>query len=117
MSIYFEGTGKPEPVSVEQARDQLVMALKAKRDEILADPSLEGYEDTVYRDRLIADRTITGVFHVLNGETDLFPATNLLPIVQDEDIEEAKAAGADYFDPCSGDIGAGFADYWNLVNS
>lgn len=117
MSIYFEGTGNPSPVSVSQARDQLIIALKAKRDEVLTDKSLESYEDPAQRDRVVADNTIRGVLQVLDGETELFPYTNLCPAVPDEDIEEAKLAGADYFDPMAGTIGVGLAAYWDTVNN
>lgn len=115
--IYFEGNGKTKAVTVDQARDQLILALKAKRDEVLANPELDSYEDSAQRDRLLADRVVHGVLSVLDGETDHYPVMNLIPVVTDEDIEEATSAGADHFDPCSGHIGNGLAAYWDLVNN
>lgn len=117
MTVYFEGNGKPKVVTVGQARDLFIDALKAKRDEVLSDPKLESYEDPSQRDRVVADRAIHSVLSVLNGDSDFFPYMNLIPSVTDEDIEEAKAAGADYFDNSYGDIGGGLAEYWNLVNN
>lgn len=117
MTIYFEGNGNTKAVTDQMARDLLICALKTKRDELIADPVLESYEDPEQRDRYLADRCIHGVLSVLNGETEYFPATVIVPIVTDEDMQAAKDAGADHFDPNSGDIGAGMADYWNLVNN
>lgn len=117
MTIYFEGNGNSKAVTDQQARDQLIFAIKTVRNDILLDPTLDSYEDPGERDRVVADRCIHGVLSVLNGETEHFPATNLMPIVTDEELQAAKDAKADYFDPCSGDIGAGIADYWNLVNN
>lgn len=116
MTVYFEGNGEPKNVSIGQARDQLILAIKAKRDEVLADPKLESYEDPFQRDRVVADRAIHGVLAVLDGASDLFPEVSLVPCVPEEDLEEAKAAGGDHFDPNGGTIGGALADYWNLVN-
>lgn len=115
--IYFEGDGKTKAVSVDQARDQLILAIKAKRDEALANPELDSYEDTAQRHLVLANAVVHGVLSVLDGETDLYPVMNLIPAVPDDDIEEAIAAGADHFDPSSGHIGNGLAAYWDLVNN
>lgn len=115
--IYFEGNGESKVVSDAQARDQFILAIKAKRDEVLANPELDSYEDSAQRDRILADRVVHGVLSVLDGDSDLFPQMNLIPFVPVEDVEEAKAAGADFFDSSSGDIGGGLAAYWDLVNS
>jgi len=117
MTIYFEGDGKSKAVTTEQARDQFIFALKAKRDEVLNDPELDSYEDSAQRDRVLADKTIKGVLQVLDGDTPHFPYMNLLPGVPDEDYEEAIAAGADFFDNGGGSIGGGLADYFSMVNS
>lgn len=117
MTIYFEGNGESKPVTVMKARDQFIYAITASRDEALSDPYLESYQDSAQRDLVVANKIIRGVLSVLDGDSQYFPAMNLIPYVPDEDVEEAKAAGADFFDSGSGDIGQGLADYWDLVNS
>lgn len=117
MSIYFEGNGESNPVSISQARDQFLLAIKNKRDEILNDPYIDSFEDTAQRDRVVADKIIGGVLTVLDGDTVDFPEMNLLPCVPDDDIAEARAAGADFFDSSAGTIGGGLAAYWELINS
>lgn len=117
MTIYFEGNGNPKPVTDQQARDQLIVALQVKRDEIMAEVEYKEYDDQGQAYRDVINRTIHGVLSVLNGETDNFPSVNMIPASTDEEIQTAKDAGADYFDNSSGDIGAGIADYWNLVNN
>ena len=117
MSIYFEGNGTTKAVSVGEARDQLVYALKEMRDEALNDPTLDAYEDSAQRDTAVANKIIGGVLGVLDGNSAHFPAMNLIPNVSDEDVTAAKEAGADHFDPLGGDIGQGLQEYWNLVNS
>lgn len=117
MSIYFEGNGKSRPATTSEARDQLVYALGEMRDEVLSDPYLESYQDSAQRDIVVANKIIAGVLGVCDGNSAHYPAINLIPYVSEEDIEEAKAAGANHFDSGSGDIGQGLADYWNLVHS
>lgn len=117
MTVYFEGNGKSKAVTTEQARDQLIYAIKEKRDEVLAATDLTSYEDSAIRDRIVADRTISGVLAVLDGETTNFPYMNLIPAVPDEDYAEAIAAGADYFYNGSGCIGGGLSAYWDMVNN
>ena len=117
MSIYFEGNGNSKAVSVGEARDQFIYALKEMRDEALNDPTLEAYEDSAQRDIAVANKIIGGMLGVLDGNSTHFPAMNLMPYVTEEDIAAAKEAGADYFDGGSGDIGQGLQEYWNMVNS
>lgn len=117
MTIYFEGNGTPKAVTTEQARDQFIFALKAKRDELLSDPKLESYEDSAQRDRILADSIIAGVLTVLDGDTEHYPHVNLLPSASDDDHTEALEAGADFFDHSGTDIGGGLAAYWSMVNN
>ncbi|AEH03729.1 hypothetical protein AVT69_gp304 [Pseudomonas phage PhiPA3] len=117
MTIYFEGNGESKPVTLSQTRDQFMLAIKNKRDEVLSNPLLETYEDPAQRDRVVADATIKGVLQVLDGESNDFPAVELKPFVPEEDITEAKEAGADYLDPECADFGQGLAEYWNLISS
>ncbi|ABY63194.1 hypothetical protein ST201phi2-1p369 [Pseudomonas phage 201phi2-1] len=118
MTIYFEGDGKSRPVTISECRDQFISTLKDVRDEILNDPTLESYEDTPQRDRVIADRVIGGVLGVLDGNSDTFPAVNLITYIADGEVEEAKAAGANYLDHSEfADFGQGLQEYWNQVSN
>jgi hypothetical protein len=118
MSVYFEGNGKSRPVTFSECRDQFVATLKEMRTEILTDPALEAYEDTAQRDLYIANRTITGMLEIVEGNNPSFPALNLVPISSDEDKAEAHAAGANYIDLTEfADISGGLAEYWTQVNS
>lgn len=117
MTVYFEGNGTPRVVTVAEARDQLVHALKEARDEILNDPALEAYDDTPTRDLHVANRMIGGVLGIMDGSSEHYPGVNLIPYCTDEDMEEAKAAGANYFDNSYGDIGGGMQAYWEQVSS
>lgn len=118
MTIYFEGDGKSRPVTFSECRDQFINTLKDMRDEILNDPALEAYEDTPQRDLHIANRVIGGVLDIVEGDNPNFPGINLVAMVPDDDIEEAKAAGANYLDLTEfADFGRGLAEYWRQVNS
>lgn len=119
MSIYFEGNGKPRAATVAEARDQFMTALKEARDEVLTEIGTEAYDSAPIpvRDKLIADHVIGGVLSILDGDSQYFPAMNLIPYVSEEDEADAKAAGANFFDSGSGDIGQGLAQYWEEVNS
>jgi hypothetical protein len=118
MSIYFEGNGKPRPVTVGEARDQFVYALKEMRDEALQDPYLDAYEDSAARDTAVANKIIGGVLGILDGNSEHFPAVNLIAYDPPEDKEEAIAAGANYIDHREfADFGQGLEAYWALVNS
>lgn len=118
MTIYFEGDGKSRPVTMSECRDQFIHAIKEMRDEILNDPTLEAYEDTPQRDVVVANRVIGGVLGVLDGNSVHFPAVNLVAYDPEEDIAEAKAAGANYIDHKEfADFGQGLQEYWNQVNS
>ena len=118
MTIYFEGNGKSKAVTESQARDQLMLAIKNKRDEVLAIPNLDSYEDPTQRDRVVANAMVSGVLAVLDGTTDDFPSVNLLPNCLEEEYQEALDAGADYFDNGGGDIGGGsLAAYWDMISS
>lgn len=118
MTIYFEGNGKPRPVTVGEARDQFVHALKEMRDEVLNDPYLESYEDSAQRDTVVANKIIGGMLGILDGNSEHFPAVNLVPYELPEDKDEAIAAGANYFDTKEfADFGGGLEAYWALVTS
>lgn len=118
MTIYVEGDGKSKPVTMSIARDLFITALVEMRNETLNDPLLESYQDSAQRDVVVANNIIGGVLGIIDGKSELYPAVNFIPYVSNDDIEEAKAAGADYFDNTYGDIGDGsLQDYWNLVNS
>jgi len=118
MTIYFEGDGKSRPVTISECRDQFINTLKEVRDEILNDPALEAYDDTPQRDRVIANRVIGGILDIVDGNNANFPAINLIPTENPEDIEEAKAAGANYFDTSEfADFGGGLAEYWRQVSN
>lgn len=118
MTIFFEGDGKSRPVTISECRDQYIHALKEMRDEILNDPTLEAYEDTPQRDRVIADRIIGGVLDIADGNSPNFPSINLIPTENPDDIEEAKAAGANYFDTTEfADFGGGLGEYWRQVSN
>lgn len=117
MTIYFEGNGTSKAVTTDQARDQFIFALNAKKSEILDEVEYKEYDDIGQAYRDIADRTIRGVLQVLDGDTEHFPYMNLIPDVPDIDFDEAIAAGADYFDNGGGSIGGGLADYFSMVNN
>lgn len=118
MTVYFEGDGKSRPVSITECRDQFISTLKDARDEILNDPSLEAFDDTPARDLHIANRTIGAVLDIVEGNNSSFPAINLIMFDTPDDVEEAKAAGANYVDHHEfADFGRGLAEYWNQVSS
>lgn len=118
MTIYFEGDGKSRPVTIGEARDQFIYALKEMRDEALNDPTLDAYEDSAQRDIAVANKIIGGVLGVMDGNSEHFPSVNLVAYESDEDKEEAKAAGGNYFDSTEfADFGQGLKEYWNMVNS
>ena len=118
MTVYFEGNGTPRPVTMVECRDQFIVALKEMRDEVLNDPTLEAYEDTPQRDLIVANRVIGGVLGIVDGNSEHFPAINLIAFDGDDDVAEAKAAGANYIDHMEfADFGRGLGEYWNQVNS
>lgn len=118
MTIYFEGNGKSRAVTIGEARDQFVYALKEMRDEALNDPTLDAYEDSAARDLAVANKIIGATLSVLDGNSDHFPMVNLIPGESPEDKEEAIAAGANYFDTSElADFGGGLKAYWDMVNS
>lgn len=118
MSVYFEGNGKSRAVTFSECRDQFVATLKEMRTEILTDPALEAYEDTAQRDLYIANRTISGVLDIVEGNNPSFPAINLIAYETEDDKAEACAAGANYIDNSEfADFGRGLAEYWTQVNS
>lgn len=118
MAVYFEGDGKSRPVTITECRDRFIEVLKDMRDEVLNDPALEAYEDTPQRDLHIANRVIGGVLDIVEGDNPSFPAINLIPFEIPEEVEEAKAAGANYIDTCEfADFGRGLGEYWKQVNS
>lgn len=118
MTVYFEGNGKSRPVSITECRDQFISTLKDVRDEILNDPGLEAYEDTPQRDLHIANRVIGGVLDIFEGNNENFPAVNLIMFENSDEVDAAKAAGANYVDNSEfADFGRGLAEYWNQVSS
>lgn len=118
MTVYFEGNGTSRPVTITECRDQFISVLKDMRDEILNDPQLEAYEDTPARDLVIANRVIGGVLDIVEGDNAGFPAINLIPFENSEDVEEAKAAGANYIDNSEfADFGRGLGEYWRQVSN
>lgn len=118
MTIYFEGDGNSRPVTLSEARDQFVYALKEMRDEALNDPYLDQYEDSAARDLAVANKIIGGTLGILDGNSTHFPAVNLVAYEPEGEKEEAIAAGANYFDASEfADFGQGLKEYWELVNS
>ena len=117
MSVYFEGNGKSRAVTIVECRDHFIGVLKDIRDEVINDPALEVYEGS-QRDLVIANRVIGGVLNVVEGNNPNFPAINLIPCEDIDEVAEAKAAGANYIDNSEfADFGAGIAEYWNQVIS
>lgn len=117
MTVYCEGNGNPRAITAGEARNMLIEVIKETRDEILNDPALEAFDDTPQRDLHIANLVIGGVLGIMDGDNPNYPGVNLIPYCSDEDIEEAKAAGANYFDNTYGDIGGGMQAYWEQVSS
>lgn len=117
MSVYFEGNGTPRPVTVVECRDHFISVVKDMRDEVLNDPAMEAYESP-QRDLVIANRVIGGILNIVEGNNPSFPGINLIPYEDQDEIAEAKAAGANYIDNSEfADFGAGIAEYWNQVTS
>lgn len=117
MTVYFEGNGKSRPVTMAECRDHFVNVLKDMRDEVLNDPQLEAYEDTPLRDMVIANRVIGGVLDIVEGDNPNFPSISLIPTENPDELEEAKAAGANYIDNSEfADFGRGLSEYWRQVS-
>lgn len=117
MTVYFEGNGVSRPVTFVECRDHFIEVLKDVRDEVINDPELEAYEYP-QRDLVIANRVISGVLNIVEGNNPNFPGINLIAYEDQDEVAEAKAAGANYIDTSEfADFGAGIAEYWNQVNS
>lgn len=124
MSVYFEGDGNPRPVEYGDVRDLFLETIKQRREEILADPQLEAFEDPAERDRAVATSTIDSILAILDGDNPNCPGFQLIPDVGDDEKRLAVEAAGNWipFDDGSShyvplNIAGNLCEYFRTVNT